>query len=141
MPTGEFVIYDGYLSVGGVDLSDHVRRMNLTYQADQHDMSDMGDTTHININGATAWSLEVEFNQEYAVGEVDATLFPLVAPNTTAAIAVRPSKTDAISTTNPEFQGTATLAEYSPLAGEWNNPLRAPARFNCNSALVRDVTP
>lgn len=106
------VLTDAFVSIDGVDLSDHVRSVTINYAAELQDKTAMGDTTRIKIGGLKDWSMDIEFNQDFAAAEPDATLFPLVG--TTFAVVVRATSA-AKSATNPEYGGTGILESYPPL--------------------------
>lgn len=110
-----FVLTDAYVSINSVNLSDRVRSVRINYQADIVDNTAMGATAHTRLPALRNWSAEVEFNQDYAASNVDATLFPLVGA---AAFAVefRPTSS-AASPTNPKFTGNCLLESYAPMAG------------------------
>ena len=134
------IIYtNAFVSVNAVDLSDHVRQVTLTYEAELQDETAMGQGTRKNKPGLLNWSLEVEFFQDFAAGEVDATLYPLVGA-AAFTVAVRPVNA-AISTTNPEYTGPAVLASYQPVSGSVGDMGMTPTSFQPAGTLVRDVTP
>lgn len=133
------MLYNAYVSVNSVDLSDHVKTVTLTYEANQLDDAAMSDDTEINLAGLLRWSASVTFDQDYAASKVDATLFPLVGA-AAFPLAIR-SDAGAISATNPEFAANATLASYPPVTGTHGDKHRTTAEFNCAATLVRDVTP
>jgi hypothetical protein len=60
-------------------------------------------------------SYTIEFNQDFAAAEVDATMFPLLgaAPFAVTARATSAAK----SATNPSYEGNAILTDYNPLDG------------------------
>lgn len=99
--------------INAVDLSDHVRKITVTYKAADKDSSAMGTATTQRLAGLLDWDLSVELNQDWAASKVDVTCFPLVgaAP---FAISVVPINTT-VSTTNPAYEGNAILTEYPPL--------------------------
>lgn len=134
----KMVLTNAYVQLNAVDLSDHVKSVTLNYSAEAVDDTAMGDTTKSRIGGLKDWSLEIEFQQDYASGKVDATLFDLVG--TTFAVAVRPVNTT-ISSTNPEYQGTGLLESYKPMGGSVGELHMAPVTIQASSALVRDTTP
>lgn len=134
MPSGTFHFQDPYLSVNSVDLSDHVRSVTLTYNAEELDDTAGGDTHRSRIGGMKDWSLQVEFNQDFAAAKVDATIFSLVG--TTTAIEVRPD-TDAVSATNPKFTGNVLVTEYSPLANGVGELATTSATWPGSGALTR----
>ena len=112
----ELVFTNAYVIVNSVELSDHVRSVTLKYDADMQDQSAMGDTTKVNIAGLKNWSFDFEFNQDYAAGSVDATLFPLVG-GSAVTVEVRPVNSGR-SSTNPGYNGSAICSSYNPTSGK-----------------------
>ena len=130
----ELVLTDAFVSIGAVDLSDHVRQVTINYGADIEDSTAMGDTAHERLGGLIDWSVDLEFNQDYAASEVDVTLFALVG--TSAALVLRPTSA-AASATNPEYTGNAILESYNPIQGAVGGIAVAPVTFQGNGALAR----
>lgn len=130
---------DAQVVINGVDLSDHVRQVTLNYSAEMQDETAMSRDTRINKPGLFNWSLEVEFNQDFAASEVDVTLFPLVGA-AAFPITVRPT-TGAISATNPEYQANAVLESYGPIDGSVGDLAVVTASFQSAGTLTRDITP
>jgi hypothetical protein len=111
----KIVMDDAYLSINDADLSDHIKSVTLHYEGEMLDDTAMGDTTRSNKAGLLNWSVDIEFVQDYAAGEVDATLFDLVGADAFAII-LKPDG-DTTSATNPKFTGDAVLESYPPIAG------------------------
>lgn len=111
----EIVFDDPYVMINSVDLSDHVRSVTINYKAEIQDKTAGGASSRARIAGLKDWSIDVEFNQDYAAGEVDATLFPLVGA-AAFPIVIKPDGS-ATAVTNPKFTGNALLESYSPIAG------------------------
>ncbi len=86
----EFVFTDASVVINAVDLSDHVRQVTLNYSAELQDDTAMGDDTRSRIGGLKDWSMELEFNQDFAAAEIDVTLFPLVG--STFAVTLKPTR-------------------------------------------------
>ena len=59
------------------------------------------------------WSMTVELNQDFDVGEIDDQLFPLLGELVVAA--VRP-KSGAVSSSNPQYQGEVIILSYPPFS-------------------------
>ena len=110
----EFVLTDASVTLNSVDLSDHVKSVTINYSADMQEDTAMGDDTHTMLGGLKNWSVDLEFNQDYAANEVDATLFSLVG--STFTVAIKPTS-GSVSATNPNFNGTGILESYNPLSG------------------------
>lgn len=130
-----FVFTDAHVLINAVDLSDHVRQVTINYSAEMQDKTAMGDFTRTRLGGLLDWSLELNFNQDFAASNVDATLFPIVGSS--VAIVVRPNKTAAISPTNPEFQGNGVLESYAPLGGNVGDMAETPVTFQGDDTLTR----
>lgn len=110
------VLTNGYISIGGNDLSAYCNGINLDYNVDTPDDTAMGDDTKsVMAGGLKDWTLKGDFNQDFGAGLLDAILFPLVG--TAVAVEVRPDA-GAVSTSNPKFTGTGILTGYAPIGGK-----------------------
>lgn len=124
-----------YITINGVDLSDHVISAVLNYNSDLVDSTAMGTSgTRARLGGLKDWSVSIEFQQDYAAGKVDATLFPLVG--STFTVAVKPVNA-ATSATNPQFSGTGILESYSPVGGGVGDLHRSPVTIQAAGTLSR----
>jgi len=108
------ILDDASVVLNSVDLSDHVKSVALTYEADLQDNTAMGDNTKSNQGGLKNWSMDVTFNQDFAAGEVDATIFPIVGSD--VPVVVKPTSA-AVSATNPSYSGTGVIGSYNPMGG------------------------
>ena len=109
------VLKDASVLINAVDLSDHVSQVTIEDGVELQDASAMGDAARRRLAGLRDWTLTLDFFQDFDSAKVDPTLQPLVGVQT--AIKVRKSKTDAISATNPEYQGNGMLESYPIVAG------------------------
>ncbi len=132
----EFVLTNAFITIGAVDLSDHVRQLTLNYSADIEDSTAMSDLTHTRLGSLFDWSVDLEFNQDHASSKVDVTLFPLVG--TSVALVIRPDA-GVKAATNPEFTGNAILESYNPIQGSVGGIAIAPVTFQGNGTLARGV--
>lgn len=103
------------ITINSVDLSDHLKDVSLTYEADELDSTASGDTSKEFIAGLKSWKIDATLQQDHATGETDATLFSLVgaAP---FAVTLKPTSA-ATGTSNPQFSGNCILTSYPPLSG------------------------
>lgn len=127
---------DAFLSINAVDLSDRVKSVTLTYEAEMLDDTSMGDTTRINLAGLKNWQMQVDFKQDFAASEVDATIFPLVSGGTTFTVILRPTSAS-VSATNPNYTGTGIISNYSPLGNQVGELATAPVTIVPAGALSR----
>lgn len=121
--------------INSVDLSDHVRQVTINYSAEMLEKTAMGDNGKTRVAGLLDFSVDVEFNQDFASGKVDATLFPLVGA-AAFPIAINPTNA-AASTTNPTFSGNVLLETYPPLGGNVGALLTTTAKFVGDGVLAR----
>jgi hypothetical protein len=103
------------LTVGGTDLSDHVREIKIDMSAEDLDATAMGATSRAHAVGLRDDRMEVTFLQDYATSKVDATLAPLVSSSTGFVIVVKPNSGAIVSPTNPSYTMTSLLFDYSPI--------------------------
>ena len=129
-----FVLTDASVIINNIDLSDHVRSLTLNYEAESVDDSTMSVLTRIAKGGLLNYSFDVEFAQDFAASEVDATLFSLVG--TTTTVVIKPTS-GAVSSTNPSFTGTMMLQNYNPIQGSVGDFATAPVHFEAAGTLTR----
>lgn len=113
-----FVLDNAYVTVNSVNLSDQVRAVTLEVSSDELDDSAMGDTFRSRIGGVKDWSITLEFNQDFAASEVDATIWPLVGTTTTVLVAAEGSS---ITATNPSYSGSVLVSQYSPFSNSYGD--------------------
>lgn len=125
---------DASVVINAVDLSDRVQSVTLNYSAELQDETAMGDDTRVNKGGLKNWSFDIEFKQDFAVGEVDATLFSLVG--STFTITVKPTSA-AVAATNPSYSGTGILESYNPIGNSVGDLATAPVTVQSAGTLTR----
>lgn len=113
---GKIVLRDCQITVNGVNLSDHVSSVEVNFVKDEVETTNFSGQGRERIAGLKDDSFVVTFQQDYAAGEVDATLFPLYDNETEFTVVVKPTAS-AVSATNPSYTGTCILLEYQPLSG------------------------
>lgn len=100
-------------TVNGINLSDRMNAVTLTYEVEQQDATVMGGNRAF-VGGIQNNTLEVTLYQDFAANEVEATIFPLVG--TTTTVTVRPGA-QATAADNPLYTITgAYLASHTPIA-------------------------
>jgi len=133
----KYVYKNAHFVWDSVDLSDHVRVLTLTEGGDVLDDTGMGDDTRSNAGGLKNWSIDVELFQDFAAGEVDATLNTDVM--TTKTVTIRPD-TGAVAATNPQRSGTGLLSSYNPQAGTVGDMAIATIHIDCAGDLERTTS-
>jgi hypothetical protein len=132
------VFYNAYLSIGGTDLSDHVKSVTLDYNVNMLDATVMGNNTKINYPGILDWSLSVEFLQDRAANKVEPILFPLVGNTTPFAISFKAANGNTTAT-NPAYNGNAYLSGL-PIGGAHGDLEKTSVKLVAAGVLTRNTT-
>lgn len=125
---GIYNLRDASLVVNSVNLSDHVRSITITMNADDLDATAMGAVSHTHVPGLRDDRMEVDFFQDHAAGSVDATLSAMFGVAAGVTIVCKPTSAT-VGPTNPTFTMTGILLDYSALSGEVGNLSRIPVVF------------
>lgn len=128
---------DAYIWINGVDLSDHFAEITLNFGSETLDETAFGDTTRINKGGLFTWSLEGRAHQDFAAGELDATLWSLVGSTTCFELRPLNSCSTAI---NPSYSGIGVLSDYAPVGGAVGTLLDTTFTLASASAITRAVS-
>ena len=117
--------------INSVDLSDHVTAFTLNRQADQLEVTAMGDTAHKFVTGLAADTITVSFLNDTAAASVLATL--QAAYGTTVSFAAIQEKGTAVSATNKMYEGTLLVDNISDINGAVGDEAMFDITFTCNS--------
>jgi len=117
-----------------VDLSDHVTAFSLNRQADQLEVTAMGDTAHKFVTGLSADTITVSFLNDTAAASVLATL--QAAYGTTVDFSALQEKGTAVSATNKLYTGTVLVDNLTDINGAVADEATIDITFTCNSTTV-----
>jgi hypothetical protein len=106
-----FAATDYKVTVNGNNLSDRLQSVELSLESDDLETTAFGDTFRTRVGGLKTGTITLTFFQDFAAGEVDATLFPLY--NTIATVVVVPTSSS-VSATNPSYTTNCLVNQYSP---------------------------
>ena len=121
-----------------VDFSDHVMSFTLTQQADQLEVTAMGDTAHKFVTGLSADTITVTLLNDTAAGSILATL--QAAYGTTVAFKAIQDSTAAVSASNVLYSGTILVDNFTPINGAVADEATIDVTFTCNSKTVVATT-
>lgn len=122
-----------YLALNAVAMTDHVRQATLAMEASVLDSTAMGDGWTKNVMGLKSGQLQVEFNDDTAVAQVDALLWPLFGTATTFEVRI---DAGAVSTTNPKYTGSVCIAQHA-VGGSLNEVARKSLTFPTTGVVAR----
>lgn len=112
------VLTNAYVTINSVNLSDHITSITLNTTEDVIDTTAFGSTARTRVAGLFDNSVTIEFQQDYAASNVEATIntagSSLVGTTTTVVVKPNGSTTSA---TNPSYTFTALVSEWQPLNG------------------------
>lgn len=135
----KLVLRDCFIEVSGVNFSSHVSSVTINLSKDEIDTTNFGGDGRERAHGLKDDSFELTFQQDYAAGEVDDTLYPLWDNETEFIVKVRP-RSSAVSTSNPEYSATCILLEYTPLAGDVGDLSTTDVTFPAQRAGIARAT-
>ena len=136
------VLKTAVVTVNAVDISDHVSEVTIETTREEVDVTAFGAVNNEILAGLGDATITLQVFQDFAAGEVDATMFPLSTSDTPFEIRVKPTNA-AVSATNPEYVMSSLMFSYSPIAGAVGEASTTELVFrNASQAgLTRDVTP
>jgi len=120
--------------IATVDLSDHVTAFSLARQADQLEVTAMGDTAHKFVTGLSADTITVSFLNDTAASSVLATL--QTAYGTTVAFSAIQDKSAVVSATNKLYTGTILVDNLTDINGAVADEATFDITFTCNSTTA-----
>jgi len=129
-----FVLTDASITVNSVDLSDWVTSVTISVEVDEQEDTAMGDTYRSRLGGLKDWTLDLDFNADFAASAIDQTIWPLLGTNT--AVVIKPTSA-AVGSTNPTYSGSVLVTEYSPVDGGVGDLATTSVSWPGNGTLTR----
>lgn len=131
------VLTNAFISVGGVDLSDLVASVTLSETHDVVETTAFSSTAaKTRVAGLEDNSITLEFHQDYATGEVEQTIYPLLG--TAAAVIVKPNGSST-SAFNPSYTCSAIISEWTPINGAVGELASASVTWPVSGAITKAV--
>jgi hypothetical protein len=131
------VLTNAFISVGGVDLSDLVASVTLNSTFDVVETTAFSSTAaKTRVAGLADNSVTLEFHQDYATGEVEQTIYPLLG--TAAAVIVKPNGAST-SAFNPSYTCSAIISEWTPINGSVGELATASVTWPVTGAITKAV--
>ncbi len=130
------VLTNAYITINGVNLSDHIASVTLTTTDDVIETTAFGTTARTRIGGLADNSVALEFHQDYATSSVEATIYPLIG--TTTAVVVKPNGATTAAD-NPSYSFSALASEWTPLNGAVGELATASVTWPIDGAITKAV--
>ena len=129
------VLTNAYITVNGVNLSDHIASVTLTTNRDVVETTAFSSTAaRTRIGGLADNSVTLEFHQDYATSSVEATIYPLLG--STTALVVKPNGSTT-ATDNPSYSFSALVSEWTPLNGAVGELATASVTWSIDGAITK----
>jgi hypothetical protein len=109
----KFAATDYKVTINGTNFSTNLNSVELALESDSVETTAFGTTFRESIGGLKSGSLTLQFMQDFAVGTVDATLFPLF--NTLATVVIVPTS-GTVTSSNPSYTAVCLANSYTPHA-------------------------
>jgi hypothetical protein len=106
------VITNAAVTIGGVDLSQHITKVTLSTTRAEIETTTFGNTAKRRVAGLADNSASFDFNNDYVGATVESTLYPLLG--STAQVQVWPAGTTT-GTANPKYTFNVLVTEWTPL--------------------------
>lgn len=111
----QIVLTDASITINSISLGNRANSVELNFEVDSVEITAFGDTGHKFTGGLQNVSCNIEFMQDFAAANVEATIYPLVGTATT--VVIKPTS-GAVSATNPSYTiSNAFLASHQPVSG------------------------
>jgi hypothetical protein len=128
------VLTDVKCTVNGVNLSDHIASVSLSATTDVVETSAFSSTAaKTRVAGLQDNSVTIEFHQDFATSNVEATIYPLLGSTTTIVV----SPTSSVSATSPSYSFTALVSEWTPLNGGVGELATASVTWPISGAITK----
>ena len=134
----KIVLTNALVTVNTVDLSDSVSSITLNSSFDVIETTGFSSTeARTRVGGLADNSISLEFHQDYASGEVETTIFPLIGDTT--VVTVKPVNA-ATSATNPLYTMTCLVSEWTPLNGAVGELATASVTWPVSGAIAKTLS-
>ena len=118
------------VTFGTTDLSSYVTSVTLNSTYDVVETTAFGDTARKRVAGLADNSITLEFNQDYAAGALEATIYPTLG--TAVSMTVRP-----VSGSSPAYSFSALVSEWTPLNGAVGELATASVTWPISGAITK----
>jgi hypothetical protein len=127
------------LKIATVDLSSYVTSITLTQTFDEVETTTMSATAHQFSKGLESSTLQVDFLNDWAAAQVQATLQAAYGTSVTAVMI--PVKGTAVGATNPLYTVSILVNNLTPLGTSGpEDYARSSMTFTCTSAVAYATT-
>jgi len=132
----KIVLTDAKVTINSVNLSDHINNITLETKDDIIETSAFGSTAKTRVAGLADNQVTLDFHQDFAAANVEATIYPLIGQTTT--IVVQPTSS-AVGATNPTYTFSAVIVDWTPLKGQIGQLATASVTWPITGTITKAV--
>jgi hypothetical protein len=133
----KLVLTNAFVSIASVDLSSSISSVSLNTTFDIVETTAFGDSAKKRVASLADNSVDFEFHQDFASGSVEETIYPLLG--TAVACEIRPVN-EAVSATNPKYNFSALVAEWTSVGGSVGNLLSVSASWPISGEITKSTS-
>jgi len=116
------------------DISSFVSSITLNSTVNEVQTTAMGNTAITRVGGLLDNSVTIEFYQDFATSQLESIIYPLIG--TVTPMRIKPT-TSATSATNPQYQFSALVSEWSPISGAVGELSTASATWPISGTITK----
>jgi hypothetical protein len=128
------VITNAAVTIGGVDLSQHITKVTLSSTRAEIETTTFGNSAKRRVGGLADNSVSLDFNNDYSGASVESTLYPLLG--STAQVQVWPNGTTT-GTANPKFTFNVLVTEWLSLDAQVGELTTASVTFPIDGTIAK----
>jgi len=133
----KIVLTDAKVTINSVNLSDHINNITLETKNDIVETTAFGSTAAKSRQAGLADNqVTLDFHQDFAASNVEATIYPLLGQTTT--IVVQPTSS-AVGATNPTYTFSAVIVDWTPLKAGVGQLATASVTFPITGTIIKAV--
>lgn len=131
------VLFDAFILINAVNISDHGNKAEIPFSVDEEDVTAFGATWKSRTGGLKDASLSLDLINDFVNGQLDQTMFALLGTVTTFEI--RPTSA-ARGTGNAAYTGSIFIKEWKPIAGNVGKLAMSSVSFPTSGPVLRQTS-
>jgi hypothetical protein len=131
------VLFDAFILINAVNVSDHGNKVEIPLSVDEEDTTAFGQTWKARVGGLKDASLNIDFINDFVAAQLDATMFALLG--TVVTFEVRPTSAGR-GTGNPAYTGSIFIKEWKPIIGNVGKLAVTSVSFPTSGAVLRQTS-
>lgn len=131
------VLFDAFILINAVNVSDHGNKVEIPFSVDEEDITAFGATWKARTGGLKDASLSIDFINDFVNAQLDQTMFALLG--TVVSFEVRPTSA-ARSTGNAAYTGNIFIKEWKPIAGNVGKLAMSSVSFPTSGTVLRQTS-